>query len=73
MNNIYVDVSGLEIKDLFSAEDFVSVEELIDIFTGIYLDNKIKDEEIEELRDFKNEYIENNPYSYYGVNEKEFH
>lgn len=73
MNDIYVDVSGLEIKDLFPAEDFVSIEELVDVFTGIYLDNKIKDEEIEELRDFKNEYIDNNPYSYYGINENDFH
>lgn len=76
MEDVYVDIRGLDIYDLFNNKDFVNVEELVDMLSGIYLDNKNKDHEIDELREFKNNIcneVMKNPYSYYGISESDFH
>lgn len=76
MEDVYVDIRGLDIYDLFNNRDFVNVEELVDMLSGIYLDNKNKDHEIDELREFKNNIcneVMKNPYSYYGISESDFH
>lgn len=76
MEDVYVDIRGLDIYDLFNNRDFVNVEELVDMLSGIYLDNKNKDHEIDELRAFKNNIcneVMKNPYSYYGISESDFH
>ena len=70
MKDVYVDIRGLDIYDLFDNRDFVNVEELVDMLSGIYLDNKNKEDEIDELREFKNNIcneVMKNPYSYYGI------
>lgn len=58
MNNIYIDLRGLEIKELFPDKDIISVEDLIEVMIGIYIDNKNKEEEIEDLKEYKNQYCE---------------
>lgn len=76
MKDVYVDIRGLDIYDLFDNRDFVNVEELVDMLSGIYLDNKNKEDEINELREFKNNIcneVMKNPYSYYGISESDFH
>lgn len=76
MKDVYVDIRGLDIYDLFDNRDFVNVEELVDMLSGIYLDNKNKEDEIDELRKFKNNIcneVMKNPYSYYGISESDFH
>ena len=76
MKDVYVDIRGLDIYDLFDNRDFVSIEELVDMLSGIYLDNKNKEDEIDELRAFKNNIcneVMKNPYSYYGISESDFH
>lgn len=75
MKDIYIDIRGLEVRELFPKQDLVSLEEFIDVMEGIYIDNKNKDDEIKELKEYKDENcdnIENNPYSYYGINENDF-
>ena len=76
MKDVYVDIRELDIYDLFDNRDFVSIEELVDMLSGIYLDNKNKEDEIDELREFKNNIcneVMKNPYSYYGISESDFH
>ena len=76
MKDIYIDIRGLEVRELFPKQDLVSLEEFIDVMEGIYIDNKNKDDEIKELKEYKDENcdkIDNNPYSYYGVSENDFH
>lgn len=58
MNNIYIDLRGLEIKELFPDKDIISVEDLIEVMIGIYIDNKNKEEEIEDLKEYKEQYCE---------------
>ena len=58
MNNIYIDLRGLEIKELFPDKDIISVEDLIEVMIGIYIDNNNKEEEIENLKEYKNQYCE---------------
>lgn len=75
MKDIYIDIRGLEVNELFPKQDLVSLEELIDVMEGIYIDNKNKDDEIKELKEYKDENceeIEKHPYSYYGVSENDF-
>lgn len=76
MKDIYIDIRGLEVRELFPKQDLVSLEEFIDVMEGIYIDNKNKDDEIKELKEYKDENceeIENNPYSYYGISESDYH
>lgn len=76
MKDVYVDVRGLDIYDLFNNRDIVSVEDLVDMLSGIYLDNRNKELELDELRKFKNnicDEVMKNPYSYYGISESDFH
>lgn len=75
MKDIYVDLRGLEIKDLFKDQDFVSVEDLVEVMTGIYIDNKNKEEELQDLKEYTDKYVDDNLedlYSYYGVSESDF-
>ena len=58
MNNIYIDLRGLEIKELFPDKDIISVEDLIEVMIGIYIDNNNKEEEIESLKEYKEQYCE---------------
>lgn len=58
MNNIYIDLRGLEIKELFPDKDIISVEDLIEVMIDIYIDNKNKEEEIEDLKEYKEQYCE---------------
>lgn len=58
MNNIYIDLRGLEIKELFPDKDIISVEDLIEVMIGIYIDNKNKEEQIEDLKEYKEQYCE---------------
>ena len=51
MNNIYIDLRGLEIKELFPDKDIISVEDLIEVMIDIYIDNKNKEEQIEDLKE----------------------
>lgn len=58
MNDIYIDLRGLEIKELFPDKDIISVEDLIEVMIGIYIDNKNKEEEIKNLKEYKEQYCE---------------
>lgn len=58
MNDIYIDLRGLEIKELFPDKDIISVEDLIEVMIGIYIDNKNKEEEIKSLKEYKEQYCE---------------
>lgn len=58
MNDIYIDLRGLEIKELFPDKDIISVEDLIEVMVGIYIDNNNKEEEIKSLKEYKEQYCE---------------
>lgn len=58
MNDIYIDLRGLEIKELFPDKDIISVEDLIEVMVGIYIDNNNKEEEIKNLKEYKEQYCE---------------
>lgn len=76
MKDIYVDIrNDYVMQEVFKGEDFVSVEELLNTIESLTGDLNEKNEKIKELSEFKDNVcnkIDDNPYSYYGVNENDF-
>ena len=61
MNNVYInlkDINSGVLNDIFKNQDLVSVEELVDKLEDYYADIEKQQEEIEDLKEYKNQYCE---------------
>lgn len=61
MNNVYInlkDINSGVLNDIFKNQDLVSIEELIDKLEDYYAENEKQQEEIEDLKEYKNQYCE---------------
>lgn len=61
MNNVYInlkDINSGALNDIFKNQDLVSVEELIDKLEDYYVEIEKQQEEIEDLKEYKNQYCE---------------
>ncbi len=61
MNNVYInlkDFYGYNIQEIFKNQDLVSIEELIDKLEDYYANIEKQQEEIEDLKEYKNQYCE---------------
>ena len=61
MNNVYInlkDINSGVLNDIFKNQDLVSVKELIDKLEYYYAEIEKKQEEIEDLKEYKNQYCE---------------
>lgn len=76
MKDIYVDIrNDYVMQDVFKGKDFVSIEDLLDTIDSLMGEINEKNKKIKELSEFKDNMcneIDDNPYSYYGVNENDF-
>lgn len=76
MKDIYVDIrNDYVMQEVFKGKDFVSIEDLLDTIDSLMGDLDEKNKKIKELSEFKDNMcneIDDNPYSYYGVNENDF-
>lgn len=61
MNNVYInlkDINSGVLNDIFKNQDLVSVKELIDKLEDYYAEIEKQQEEIEDLKEYKNQYCE---------------
>lgn len=61
MKNVYInlkDFYGYCIKEIFGNQDLVSVEELVDKIEDYYAEIEKQQEEIDDLKEYKNQYCE---------------
>lgn len=62
MNNVYINLKEKSIcdpiNDIFKNQDLVSVEELVDKLEDYYVEIEKQREEIEDLKEYKNQYCE---------------
>ena len=61
MNKVYInlkDINSSVLNDIFINQDLVSVEELIDKLEDYYAEIEKQQEEIEDLKGYKNQYCE---------------
>lgn len=61
MNEVYInlkDINSGVLNDIFKNQDLVSVEELVDKLEDCYADIEKQQEEIEDLKEYKNQYCE---------------
>lgn len=61
MKNVYInlkDFYGYCIKEIFGNQDLVSVEELVDKLEDYYAEIEKQQEEIDDLKEYKNQYCE---------------
>ena len=61
MNNVYInlkDINSGVLNDIFRNQDLVSVKELIDKLEDYYAEIEKQQEEIEDLKEYKNQYCE---------------
>ena len=68
MNDIYINIKGLEIEDLFDA-DLVSIEDMICKMADMQCDIKGLEERIEYLENYDKDF---DPALEYGVSDKDF-
>lgn len=73
MKDIYIDIRNMEISELFPDQDLVSLDDLIEVMRGLYIDNLNNKETIEDLKEFKNQVVDNtDPYIELGLTEEDF-
>ena len=61
MSNVYInlkDINSSILNDIFKNQDLVSIEELIDKLEDYYAEIERQQEEIEDLKEYKNQYCE---------------
>lgn len=61
MNEVYInlkDINSGVLNDIFKNQDLVSVEELVDKIEDYYADMEKQQEEIDDLKEYKNQYCE---------------
>ena len=61
MNNVYInlkDINSSILNDIFKNQDLVSIEELVDKLEDYYAEIEKQEEEIEDLKEYKNQYCE---------------
>ena len=61
MNNVYInlkDINSSVLNDIFKYKDLVSVEELIDKLEDYYAEIEKQQEQIEDLKEYRNQYCE---------------
>lgn len=61
MNEVYInlkDINSGVLNDIFRNQDLVSVEELVSKLEDYYADIEKQQEEIEDLKEYKNQYCE---------------
>ena len=61
MNKVYInlkDINSSGLNNIFKNQDLVSVEELIDKLEDYYADIEKQQEQIEDLKEYKNQYCE---------------
>lgn len=61
MNEVYInlkDINSGVLNDIFKNQDLVSVEELVSKLEDYYADIEKQQEEIEDLKEYKNQYCE---------------
>ena len=61
MKEVYInlkDINSGVLNDIFKNKDLVSVEELVDKLEDYYADIEKQKEEIEDLKEYKNQYCE---------------
>ena len=61
MNEVYInlkDINSGVLNDIFKKQDLVSVEELVDKLEDYYAEIEKQQEEIDDLKEYKNQYCE---------------
>ena len=61
MNEVYInlkDINSGVLNDIFKNKDLVSIEELVDELEDYYAETEKQQEEIEDLKEYKNQYCE---------------
>lgn len=61
MNNVYInlkDINSGVLNDIFKSQDLVSVGELVNKLEDYYADIEKQQEEIDDLKEYKNQYCE---------------
>ena len=61
MNNVYInlkDINSSVLNDIFRNQDLVSIEVLVDKLEDYYAEIEKQQEEIEDLKEYKNQYCE---------------
>lgn len=61
MNNVYInlkDINSGVLNDIFRNQDLVTIEELVDKLEDYYVEIEKQQEEIEDLKEYKNQYCE---------------
>ena len=61
MKEVYInlkDINSGVLNDIFKNQDLVSVEELVDKLEDYYADIEKQQEQIEDLKEYKNQYCE---------------
>ena len=61
MNKVYInlkDINSSGLNDIFKNQDLVSVEELIDKLEDYHAEIEKQQEQIEDLKEYKNQYCE---------------
>ena len=61
MKEVYInlkDINSGVLNDIFKNQDLVSVEELVDKLEDYYTEIEKQQEEIEDLKEYKNQYCE---------------
>lgn len=61
MNEVYInlkDINSGVLNDIFKNQDLVSVEELVDKIEDYYAEIEKKQEQIDDLKEYKNQYCE---------------
>lgn len=61
MSEVYInlkDINSGVLNDIFKKQDLVSVEELVDKLEDYYADIEKQQEEIDDLKEYKNQYCE---------------
>ena len=61
MNEVYInlkDINSGVLNDIFKNQDLVSVEKLVDKLEDYYADIEKQQEEIDDLKEYKNQYCE---------------
>lgn len=61
MSEVYInlkDINSGVLNDIFKNQDLVSVEELVDKLEDYYAEIEKKQEQIDDLKEYKNQYCE---------------
>lgn len=61
MNEVYInlkDINSGVLNDIFKNQDLVSAEELVDKLEDYYAEIEKQQEEIDDLKEYKNQYCE---------------